>query len=96
MKYWLRNVARHPASFWLPTATDKFCPDFVAMLNDGRLLVVEYKGAHVADGADTAEKRAIGEFWQRKSKGRGLFSIVEKSANGKDMRRQLMEIIGAA
>ena len=95
VKYWMRNVARHPESFWLPTATDKFYPDFVALLHDGRLLVVEYKGAHIADGADTAEKRAIGELWQRKSKGTGLFSVVEKSVNG-DMCRQLMEIIGAA
>ena len=29
VRFWLRNVARHPASFWLPTATDKFYPDFV-------------------------------------------------------------------
>ena len=96
VKYWIRNVARHPESFWLPTATDKFYPDFVAMLNDGRLLVVEYKGAHIADGADTAEKRTIGELWQQKSNGRGLFSLVEKSVNGKDMRQQLMEKTGAA
>jgi len=96
VKYWIRNVARHPESFWLPTATDKFYPDFVAMLHDGRLFVVEYKGAHIADGADTAEKRAIGELWQRKSNGRGLFTVVEKIVNGKDMRRQLMERIRAA
>ena len=47
VKFWLRNVARHPNSFWLPTSTDKFYPDFVALLNDGRLLVAEYKGAHL-------------------------------------------------
>ena len=62
--YWIRNVARHPESFWLPTATDRFYPDFVARLEDGRLLVVEYKGAHLADGSDTAEKRTIGDLWQ--------------------------------
>ena len=45
VKFWVRNVARHRASFWLPTATDRFYPDFVAQLEDGRLLVVEYKGA---------------------------------------------------
>ena len=45
VKYWVRNVSRHPDSFWLPTATDRFHPDFVALLNDGRYLVVEYKGA---------------------------------------------------
>ena len=91
--YWIRNVARHPASFRLPTATDKFYPDFVARLTDGRLLVVEYKGAHIAEGSDTAEKRAIGELWQRKSGGRGLFIVVEKIVNGKNVRQQLEDLI---
>ena len=96
VKYWVRNVARHTESFWLPTATDKFYPDFVAMLNDGRLLVVEYKGAHIADGADTAEKRTIGELWQQKSNGRGLFLVVEKLLNGRDVYQQLIEKTGTA
>ncbi len=94
VKFWVRNVARHPASFWLPTATDKFYPDFVAQLEDGRLLVVEYKGAHIADSSDTAEKRTIGELWQRTSHGKRVFVIVEKSINGRDMRQQLLDGIG--
>lgn len=94
LKYWLRNVARHPNSFWLPTATDKFYPDFVAQMDDGRLVVIEYKGAHIADGSDTAEKRTIGELWERKSDGKGLFIIVEKNVGGKDARQQLMGKIG--
>ena len=95
VKFWVRNVARHPASFWLPTATDKFYPDFVAQLEDGRLLVVEYKGARDADSPDTTEKRAIGELWQRTSNGKGVFVLVEKSVNGKDMRQQLQDGIGS-
>jgi type III restriction enzyme len=89
VKYWIRNVARHSASFWLPTATDKFYPDFVAELNDGRFLVVEYKGAHLADTADTGEKRLIGKLWEDKSVGKGLFIIIEKEVDGKDMREQM-------
>ena len=96
VQYWIRNVARHSESFWLPTATDKFYPDFVAMLRAGRLLVVEYKGAHIADGADTAEKRTIGELWQRQSVGKGLFIVVEKLSNGRDVRQQLIEKTGPA
>ena len=96
VKYWVRNVARHPASFWLPTATDKFYPDFVSLLNDGRLLVVEYKGAHIADGTDAAEKRTIGELWEHKSAGAGLFSVAEKSVNGRDIHQQLIEKTGTA
>ena len=95
VKFWLRNVSRHPASFWLPTATDKFYPDFVAQLEDGRLLVVEYKGARDADSPDTTEKRTIGELWQRTSHGKGVFVLVEKSVNGKDMRQQLLDGIGS-
>ena len=95
VKFWIRNVARHSNSFWLPTASDKFYPDFVAMLDDGRTLVVEYKGGHLADGADTNEKRLIGELWERQSQGRALFIVVEKSAVGKDMREQLISKISA-
>ena len=91
--YWIRNVARHPESFWLPTATDRFYPDFVARLEDGRLLVVEYKGAHLADGSDTAEKRTIGDLWQRESGGRGLFIVVERDVDGKDVRQQVEEFL---
>lgn len=96
LKYWIRNVARHPNSFWLPTATDKFYPDFVALLDDGRRLVVEYKGALIIESSDTAEKRTVGELWERKSGGKGLFIVAERSVNGNDVRRQLMEKIGAA
>ncbi len=96
VKFWVRNVARHRASFWLPTATDKFYPDFVAQLEDDRLLVVEYKGARDAESSDTAEKRAVGELWQRTSNGKGVFIVVEKSVNGRDMRQQLLNNIGSS
>lgn len=93
LKFWIRNVARHPNSFWLPTARGKFYPDFIAKLDDGRLFVVEYKGAHIASGSDTAEKRVIGKLWEQKSSGRGLFIIVEKTVDNKDMQAQLIEKI---
>ena len=96
VKFWVRNVSRHPASFWLPTATDKFYPDFVVQLEDDRLLVVEYKGARDADSSDTAEKRTIGELWQRTSHGKGVFVVVEKSVNGRDMHQQLLDGIGGS
>ena len=95
LRYWIRNVARDPASFWLPTAVGRFYPDFVARLDDGRLLVVEYKGALLADEPDTREKRAVGALWERESDGGGLFLMAEKSVDGRDVRRQLMEKIGA-
>ena len=90
VRYWIRNVSRHPASFWLPTAAGRFYPDFVALLEDGRLFVVEYKGALIAHGPDTDEKRTIGELWERESGGKCLFLMAEKTVDGKDVRRQLM------
>ena len=89
VKYWVRNVSRHHDSFWFPTSTDKFYPDFVAQLNDGRFFVVEYKGEHIAEGSDTQEKRTVGELWERYSNGDGLFLVVEKQLDGLDMRGQL-------
>lgn len=93
VKFWIRNVARHRNSFWLPTSTDKFYPDFVAMLNDGRIFVVEYKGKFIADTADTREKNNIGKLWESKSNGKGLFSIVQKVKDGLNVDEQLEEII---
>ena len=94
VQYWVRNVSRHSDSFWLPTATDKFYPDFVALLNDGRYFVVEYKGAHIAERSDTAEKRTVGELWERQSDGKGIFAVVERQLDGLDMRGQLSKKIG--
>jgi len=91
LKHWLRNISRHPASFKLPLAQGWTYPDFVAELNDGRRLVVEYKGAHLLNDPDTKEKKLIGELWERKSNGRGLYIVAVKDDEGRDVRAQLMD-----
>lgn len=97
VKYWVRNIARQQhGSFWLPTSKDRFYPDFVAELNDGRILVVEYKGAHLADNSDTQEKRNIGAIWASKSGGKCLFMIAEKFVNGLDVKGQIAHVIKMA
>lgn len=74
VKFWVRNLERRPdGSFWLQTASDKFYPDFVALLTDGRILVVEYKGEDRWSNDDSREKRAVGELWADRSKRRCLF-----------------------
>jgi type III restriction enzyme len=95
VSFWLRNVANNDESFWLPTATGKFYPDFVAQLNDGRIMVIEYKGALLAGSGveDTDEKRAIGLLWEQKSAGKGLFVMVEKQIGDRGMRDQLEDRI---
>jgi type III restriction enzyme len=77
VKHWVRNLVRQPVcSFWLPTPTDKFYPDFVAELRDGRYLVIEYKGKDRKDNIDSTEKKTIGEVWEAKSQGRCIFRLV--------------------
>ena len=96
VKYWIRNLANRPqSSFWLPTSTDRFYPDFVAELHDGRIFVIEYKGALLADTPDTKEKRNIGQLWADKSGGKGLFLMAEKrDAQGRNTREQILGAIG--
>ena len=95
VKHWVRNIERQERfSFWLPTATDYFYPDFVAELKDGRLLVVEYKGEAYASNDDSRERRAVGAAWARASGGRGVFRMVEKTLDGRDVRAQLLEAVG--
>ena len=94
LKHWVRTIERQPQfSFWLPTATDCFYPDFVAELNDGRLLVVEYKGDAYATNDDSREKRAVGAAWARASGGKALFQMAEKLAGGLDVLAQMRHVL---
>jgi len=92
VEHWVRNVSRDPAAFWLPTPTDRFYPDFVAELTDGRILVVDYKSDR--DEADTREKQRVGELWERASGGRGLFMIVKAAVEGRDPYAQMSARVG--
>ena len=44
-------------------------PDFVALLTDGRVLAVEYKGKQLAELEKEREKRIIGDLWASASEG---------------------------
>jgi type III restriction enzyme len=93
VKVWVRNLERRPNhSFWLQTSTDRFYPDFVCLLNDGRYLVVEYKGEDRWSNDDSREKRIIGEVWGKRGgdskclfcmpKGNNLETIVSTIKRG--------------
>jgi type III restriction enzyme len=47
----------------------------LAEITDGRILVVEYKGADRWDTPDSEEKRNIGNLWAARSNGRCVFSM---------------------
>jgi type III restriction enzyme len=77
VRTWIRNTSRQPHSFWLQTSTDRFYPDFVCLLTDGRILVVEYKGGDRSTADDAREKDLIGQLWAERSGGKGLFIMVD-------------------
>jgi len=95
VKFWVRNLA-HPSQFWLPTSRGRTYPDFVALLEDGRLLVLEYKGADRFTNQDSEEKRSVGDLWAKRSAGRGVYLMVQKvDDRGLNLREQILQAIRA-
>ncbi|MCP5545171.1 MAG: DEAD/DEAH box helicase family protein [Akkermansiaceae bacterium] len=75
IKFWVRNLVRKPCcSFFLQTAESRFFPDFVCMLPDDTVLVVEYKGGDRY--ASAKPDRDIGELWAELSGGRCRFVMA--------------------
>ncbi len=88
--YWVRNLTSGLYAFRLPLADRGFYPDFVAMLKDERIAVVEYKGAVYRTNDDSKEKELIGKFWAARSGGKCVFEMVGKD----DMRERLATSLG--
>jgi type III restriction enzyme len=75
IKFWVRNLVNKPgSSFFLQKADGRFWPDFVCELPDGKILVVEYKGAQ--GWTDAQDDRDIGGLWAELSGGRCRFVMV--------------------
>lgn len=96
VEFWVRNLV-HATQFWMPTATQRTYPDFVARLKDGRLFVIEYKGGDRVSNDDSKEKRLIGELWAKKSGGKGIYLMAQKKdEQGRGLRDQLLNAINGA
>lgn len=92
IKHWVRNVDRTPNSYWLPTSSDRFYPDFVAELEDGRTFLIEYKGRM---DEDDREKDNVGRKAEEVSGGNLLFLMAFKTdKDGRDVSAQLLKKIG--
>ena len=90
VRHWVRNLDSDPAAgFWLPTSFGRFYPDFVCELMDGRLFVVEYKGAQIRGMAKEIEKGQVGKLWAQHSTGRCRFAMVYVQEGGLNMGQQL-------
>ncbi|NBI43060.1 DEAD/DEAH box helicase family protein [[Haemophilus] felis] len=92
VKYWIRNPVHR--GFSLPLAKNNFYPDFIVVLNDGRILLVEYKGEPYKSNDDSKEKCLIGERWEALSNGKCLFLMaVKEDEKGRNVRAQLLDKI---
>jgi type III restriction enzyme len=80
VKFWVRNVERKVTSFSLQTGSDRFYPDFLCQLENGKVLAVEYKNKRDWHLPENVEKRQLGELWEKRSNGQCLFIMPE----GKD------------
>ena len=76
IEFWVRNLVRKVAcSFFLQKADGRFYPDFICQLKNGKVLIVEYKGAN--GWTDAADDRLIGGLWAELSGGRCRFVMVK-------------------
>jgi len=89
VRHWVRNLDTAPCGFALPTSRGHFYADFVAELVDGRVALLEYKGAHLLNDPYEIEKRQVGELWARVSAGRAVFGWL--TAEG--LARQLDAVL---
>jgi type III restriction enzyme len=98
VKHWVRNIDRQDKfSFWLPTSSDYFYPDFMAELVDGRVLAVEYKGEPYKTNDDSREKQQVGSRWEQTSGGRCLFLFaVACDEQGRDVFQQVANKLATA
>ena len=98
VKHWVRNLERDvTGAFWFPTSRGRFFPDFIAELLDGRIFVIEYKGAHLRHDPKEIEKDQVGRLWAERGKGKCLFlTAFEKDGQSRDVRAQIDHVIGAA
>ena len=77
VKRWVRNLTHESAGgFSLPLSPGRFFPDFIAELLDGRVVIIEYKGGHLAQRPEELHKEAVGTLWEARSSGRCAFVRV--------------------
>ena len=93
VKHWVRNLDTAPCGFGLPTSRGRFYADFVAELVDGRVALLEYKGAHLLNDPYEIEKSQVGALWAQTSGGRAVFGWLTKQQGGKTLAQQLDAVL---
>ncbi|CAA6823832.1 MAG: Restriction endonuclease subunit R [uncultured Thiotrichaceae bacterium] len=78
VKFWVRNLVRKEGcSFFLQKAVDRFYPDYICVLPNDSILVIEYKGADKWSTDKVKADRNIGNLWASLSHGKCQFVMVK-------------------
>ncbi len=90
IRYWIRNMDRQINSYALPLPNGyNFYPDFIAQLDDGYVLIVEYKGQHISDETGTVLKREMGQHLEKMSDGKCFFLMPSIKKGEPSLKEQI-------
>ena len=98
VRHWIRNVQQKPWAYYIPLSDGgHFYPDFVAELQNGKVLVVEYKGEDRL--LDARVKLKCGNWLEETGRGR-VFFLMTTEEDGKpsveaQIRAKIAEIMAA-
>ena len=76
IQFWVRNLVNNTGAFFLQKANGRFYPDFICVLPNESILIVEYKGEYGWKNAE--DDRDIGQLWTTLSNGKCEFIMVNK------------------
>ena len=76
IEFWIRNREKKDPFYIQGWQKNKFYPDFIAVTNNGNIIVLEWKGEDRISNEDTEYKIAIGELWAKLGKGKLHFYLV--------------------
>lgn len=85
----MRNLDTAPCGFVLPTSRGRFFADFVAERVDGRVALLEFKGAHLVNDPYEIEKSQVGALWASTSGKRAVFGWLTMAQDDKGLAQQL-------
>jgi type III restriction enzyme len=90
---WVRNLDKdRNAAFWLPYPEDQaFFPDFIAQLQNGKVLVLEVKGEFL-ENAQSEDKRKVLELWGRTTGGLAKWVSAPGQTQGTGLNQLATEL----
>ena len=88
IRFWVRNREKKDPFYLQGWKPNRYYPDFIAFTKSGHVIALEWKGEDRLSNEDTTYKVEIAKIWERLSKGKQHFYLV----NNKNVESVLNEI----